>query len=433
MRAAAAWLAAACIALAPCVIPDASAQRAGGIGDSPFEREFGDVKFLDAYFGLADEKIEVGAGDKNAPFTVVLANVGTQDITGIRGQLGLSHHFSPAGGPGHLAHADADSNSLAGENFALTFFVDVGERAPLQQYPGTVKVDYSRLRESGTRTAFFDFDFKLTGDSIINMRAVDPFLTSLRENRVAIEISNDGTAPVSDVELELQNTQTTTPSTSVSITNMENVVILDSNWEVGHIGPGESKLIELSVYVPESLKGESLRTPMAVSYFNAHGDVRTTNRVVDFFVRGLIDLTIYDVKGRIVGERQLVTGEVINEGNEDAMFAFVTMTPLGGSNLRETRQFLDEIEIDSPTPFNIPVAFEGEPRYGEHDVRITVRYKDNLRAEQFEVREAVVEIEDPNAGVEEEPDGMVFVLAPAAAGAGILLFYARRRKRRAAA
>ena len=31
----------------------------GGFGDSPFERDFGDVKFLDAYFGTIDEKIEV--------------------------------------------------------------------------------------------------------------------------------------------------------------------------------------------------------------------------------------------------------------------------------------------------------------------------------------------------------------------------------------
>ncbi|MEE9563939.1 MAG: hypothetical protein V3V69_03335, partial [Nitrosopumilaceae archaeon] len=43
-------------------------------GESPYKRDFGDVKFLDAYFGIADEKIEVEPGDRNVPFTVVLAN-----------------------------------------------------------------------------------------------------------------------------------------------------------------------------------------------------------------------------------------------------------------------------------------------------------------------------------------------------------------------
>ena len=413
------------------LLPDAFAQRIQGFGNSPFEREFGDVKFLDAYFGTADEKIEVGAGDKNVPFTVVMANVGTQDITGIRGQLGLSTHFSPADGPGAVIHADAVSNSPAGENFALTFFINVDEHAPLQQYPGTVKVDYSRLRESGTRTAFFDFEFKLTGDSIINMRAADPFLVSLQENTVVIEVSNDGTAPVSDVELELQNTQTAISSMSTSVTNIENVVILDSNWEVGHINPGESKFLELLVYVPESLRGESLRMPMTVTYFNAHGDVRTINRVVDFFVQGLIDLTVYDVEARNISERQLILGEIINEGNEAGLFAFVTLTPLGDSNIKESRQFIDEIETDSPVPFNIPIEFEEDPVYGSHDIQITVRYKDNLRAERFEIHQATVLVEEPvseDAGIDENTFFMVLI----AAGAGItitLALYARKRKR----
>ncbi len=410
------------------VISDAFAQQVQGFGNSPFEREFGDVKFLDAYFGTVDEKIEVGPGDKNTPLTVILANVGTQDITGIRGQLGLPNQFSSADGPGSLVYADADSNSLAGENFALTFFVNVDEHAQLQQYPGTVKVDFSRLRESGTRTAFFDFDFKLTGDSIINMRAVNPFLTSLQENKVIIEITNDGSAPVSDVELELQNTQTAISSTSTSVTNVENVVILDSNWEVGHIGPGESKFLEFLIYVPESLRAESLRTPMQVTYFNAHGDTHTINRVVDFFVKGLIDLTIYDVQTRNLGDRQLIIGNIINEGNEEALFGFVTMTPMGDSNLKQTKQFIDEIETDSPVPFNIPVEFDGEPRYGKHDIKITVRYKDTLRDEQFLTYETAVTVEDPNLAAT-DPDQTGLIIIPIIIGIGIF-FYMRMRKKR---
>ena len=31
--------------------------------------------------------------------------------------------------------------------------------------------------------------------------------------------------------------------------------MLDSNWEIGHIAPGESKFLEVDVYVPASLKG----------------------------------------------------------------------------------------------------------------------------------------------------------------------------------
>ena len=194
------------IGFVPIMFDSSYAQiTSGGFGQSPFERDLGDVKFLDAYFGTIDQKIEVEAGDGNVPFTVVLANVGTQDITGIRGQLSLPFGFSASDGPGSVIHADSDSNSLAGENFHLTFFVNIDKNIKIQQYPGTVKVDYSRLRESGVRTAFADFDFKVTGDSVINVKAQEPFLTSLRTNDVIIEIANDGTAPISGVDINAEN------------------------------------------------------------------------------------------------------------------------------------------------------------------------------------------------------------------------------------
>ena len=82
------------VGLMPIVFDNSYAQiTSGGFGQSPFERDFGDVKFLDAYFGTLNSKIEVEAGDRNVPFTIVFANVGTQDITGIRGQLSLPFSF----------------------------------------------------------------------------------------------------------------------------------------------------------------------------------------------------------------------------------------------------------------------------------------------------------------------------------------------------
>ena len=94
--------------LTPLIFEDSFAQiTSGGFGNSPFERDFGDVKLLDAYFGTLDDKIEIDAGDSNVPFTVVFANVGTQDITGIKGQLSLPLGFSASDGPGSIIRADS--------------------------------------------------------------------------------------------------------------------------------------------------------------------------------------------------------------------------------------------------------------------------------------------------------------------------------------
>ncbi len=403
-----------------------------GAGDSPYERDFGDVKFLDAYFGTEDEKMEVDPGDRNLPFTIKLANVGTQDITGIKGQLSMPFGFSSADGPGSLIIADSDSNSLAGEIFSLTFFVNISEEADIKLYPASAKVDYSRLRESGVRNSFFDFDFKVTGDSIINMRAVDHILTSLQVNHIVIEISNDGTAPISGVDIVAKNTDTAISSTTTSVTNVENVVVLDSNWDIGHIDPGTSKYLEADVYVPESLKGETLRVPMELTYFNAHGDRHTISRIVDFYIKGLIDARIYDVKVIDLSGKSTVIGEIINEGNEDALFGFVTLEPRGDSNIIKSTIFIDEIETDSPVPFNVPIQFDGEPRYGEHDIKITVRYKDSLRDEHFLTHETTIFVNDPLKNQESEIDYSQWIILPVAAGIGILAFSKIRKRKQEA-
>ena len=419
------------IGLAPFIFDNSYAQiTSGGFGNSPFERDYGDVKFLDAYFGTIDNKIEVDAGDRNVPFTVVMANVGTQDITGIRGQLSLPLGFSGSdGGPGSVIYADADSNSLAGENFHLTFFVDLSNGVNIQQYPGTVKIDYSRLRESGVRTAFENFDFKVTGESVVNLRAIDPFLTSLQQNHVIIEISNDGTAPISSVGIGLKNTQSERASTAQSITNVENVVILNTDWEIGAIEPKSKKLIELDVYVPESLKGDTLRAPIEITYFNAHGDQHTISRIADFFVKGLIDISVFNVDVIELSDTQMVIGEIINEGNEDGLFGFVTVVPNGDSNIKSSTQFIDEIEIDAPVPFNVPIEFDGEPEYGEHDITITVRYKDDVRDETFVTYDTTILVEAPSNNDEDNPDLTMIIIPIIVVIVGIYII--RRRKKTA--
>jgi len=414
--------------LTPLIFDESYAQiTSGGFGDSPFERNFGDIKFLDAYFGTLDDKIEIESGDANVPFTVVFANVGTQDITGIRGQLSLPLGFSASDGPGSIIRADSNSNSDAGDNFHLTFFVNLDKNVKIQQYPGTVKVDYSRLRESGVRTAFEDFNFKVTGDSVINVKASDPFLTSLKTNDVVIEIANDGTAPISSVDIVATNTSTELASTSSSTTNIENVVILESSWDVGNINSKSSRYLTATVYIPEGLKGDTLRIPLAISYYNAHGDKHEISKIVDFYIKGLIDLRIFNVDVIELSGTQMVVGEIINEGNEDGLFGFVTIEPRGDSNIKSNTQFIDEIETDAPVPFNLPIEFEDELRSGEHDITITVRYKDSTRDEIFLTHDTTIFVKEPSNNDEEGLDPtIIIILIIVAIGAGIYIM--RRRK-----
>ena len=294
--------------LFPLITDNSFAQKMGGFGDSPFERDFGDVKFIDAYFGIADNKIEVEPGDQNVPFTVIFSNVGTLDITGIKGQLSLPLGFSAANGQRSLIIGNSESNSIAGENFNLIFFVNIDKNVKIQQYPGTVKVDFSRLRESGVRSIFSDFNFKVTGKSVINVEALDPFLTSLKSNYVVIEIANNGTGSMYNVSVIGTKKQ----SENVSDTSLEKVVLLGSNWSVGNIAAKSSRTLTATVYVPGNVKETTLRVPLSITYFNGQGNQQTVDKIINFYIKGLSDLKIYDVKVIELSNKPMVIGEIIN-------------------------------------------------------------------------------------------------------------------------
>jgi hypothetical protein len=398
--------------------------------NSPFAREFGEIKFLNAYFGNFKDKMEVEPGDMNVPFTIVMSAVGTQDITGIRGELSLPMGFSSSNTKDGLIIADTGNVALAGEVFSLTFHVNLDKNIKIGQYPGTVKIDFSRLRESGTRSSFFNFDFQVTGKSILNIKSIDPFLTSIKNNPVTIQISNDGTAALSNVRVVLQNTQTSVSATAQSVTNLENSVFDQNEWNIGNIAPKSTKSFEFNVYIPDRLKDETLHAPMEITYFNEHGDAKTVLRTIDFYVNGLISASIYNVDVITLSNKQTVIGEVLNEGNVDGLFAFVILEPLGDSNIKKTSQYIDKLEPDSPVPFNIPIDFDGEAREGEHDVRIIVRYKDSLRNENTISYDTTIFYKGmPKEEKSNFAEFVPFIILSVIAGIGALV-YTRIKKRK---
>jgi len=386
------------------------------------------IKFLDAYFGTDGSKIEVAPGDKNVPFTVIMSNVGTQDITGIKGKLSLPAAFQSPSGRGVAIMADNDQKAIAGNTFALTFFIDVSELAPIKDYSGNVDLSFSRLRESGERNENFRFTYKLTGDSIVNLKPLSGALTSIENNMVVIQVSNEGSAPLNNVDIVLQNDLTSVSSQSKSITNLENVIFDQTHWDVGTINPKSSTTFTFSAFIPESLKNEPLHLPMAITYYNAHGEIQSVTRVADFYINGLIDPTIYGVKVIDLSGRQTVVGDILNEGNSDGLFGFVTLKPRGDSNILESTQYIDEIEPDSPVPFNIPIEFDGLTLSGKHDITIEVTYKDSMRQEHSISYDTTIDVSALSMLDSEEGDSPVSGLIAIIVIVGIIVILYKKGK-----
>jgi hypothetical protein len=194
---------------------------------------------------------------------------------------------------------------------------------------------------------------------------------------------------------------------------LENVIFDQSNWDVGTIDPQSATSFSFYAFIPESIKNEPLHLPMSITYYNAHGEKQTVKRVADFYINGLVDPSIYGVKVIDLSGKHTVIGEILNEGNSDGLFGFVTLKPRGESNIKESTQYIDEIEPDSPVPFNIPIEYDGISLSGKHDITIEVTYKDSMRDEHSLSYDTTIDVSGIsllNSNDEESPVGSIIAI-----------------------
>jgi len=329
-------------------------------GVSPFAHGFTDIKFLDAYFGTSSGKIEVQPGDKNVPFTIVFSNVGSEDIAGIKGLLSLPVGFSSASANAGLIEADNTQVAASGQSFILTFFVNVDKNTNVHSYTGTVQVTYSRVRENGVHTNFFDFDFKVTGKSVLNLRGENPFLQPATNNQVIVQVSNVGTAPLSNVDIVLQNTPTSSTTGTQSTTNLENIVIDQNHWNIGTVAPQSTNSFSFKIFVPQSIADKTIHLPVNVTYFDGQGNQVTSSRTIDFIVGPASTASIIKISAPPyvnMGVMQDFTLGITNLSASKISDIAISLTP--NSNdlkiLEDTRWFVKEINPLEKTEIKIPI------------------------------------------------------------------------------
>ncbi|MGI0069470.1 MAG: COG1361 S-layer family protein, partial [Nitrosopumilaceae archaeon] len=341
------------------IIPSyASAPEHIAPGVSPFEHTFNDIKFLDAYFGTSSGKIEVQPGDKNVPFTIVFSNVGSEDIAGIKGLLSLPVGFSPAiaNANANLIEADNTQVATSGSSFFLTFFVNVDKNTSVNSYTGTVQVTYSRVRENGVHTNYFDFDFKVPGKSVLNMKAENQFIQPASNNQITVQVLNDGTAGLNNVDITL-NTQS---NSTMGSSNLQNVVIDQNHWNIGTVAAQSSSTFSFNIFVPQDVTGQTLHIPLGITYFDGQGNQITTSRLVDLIVGPASSTFVVRLSTPsylMMGVMQNLTLGLENLSPSKISDISITLVPSssGIKILQDPRWFVNDINPLEKTALNIPV------------------------------------------------------------------------------
>jgi hypothetical protein len=214
--------------------------------------------------------------------------------------------------------------------------------------------------------------------SSTQMKSIQIAAGSVQDLSFAVTNTNDARVSIGDVVVSL-----TSESDEVRILG-------DSRWNLQSIAAGSQQELTTRVYASTSLIGSPVFFTVTMQYIRNGNDLRTESFQLGAIVVGNIQISVNDVTVSYIGDTPNIVGNLLNEGNSPAIFTKIELlepgTQGGPQLLRPTvsSQFLGDLAVNSPLPFNIPVEItqqniEQEVTRNSYPLSLRITYSDELR------------------------------------------------------
>jgi hypothetical protein len=413
------------------------------------QRESGkEIKFVDMYFSEdidvggneGDEipkKIEVEPGDGVTTLAAVMANSGPFELTGMRAWLSLPLGFQAAGRPaGEPAFDTFDLGIAPGATFVFEFPVVVTESTRVGMYSATLHVEYFKARDIGLNFRDFNIEFLLPGRTVINAVIDEPVIPTITPTPLTVSIYNRGTGMVSSAEVTVSTPITATVALNQQVPEASTSPIMirdgDGYTKINTIKPGEKADIKITLFASEGAVNTAFQLPVTINYIDPNGITKQIQRFVSVYVQGTISLRINDFGITYIGNEPNISGYLLNEGTNLALFTTVELID-NQDVIKQVgvSQYLGDLTANSPLPFNIPVRFAEGTSAGSYPVTVKVTYKDDLRVPFEKEIDGIVQYTPLVVKESESPSifsNMGIIAGIGAAGAGGAGYYFVRRK-----
>jgi hypothetical protein len=227
---------------------------------------------------------------------------------------------------------------------------------------------------SGITTDKIDFE-------ITTNKAVIPTLTN---TPFTITIENTGTETARAIEITGSAPSTATVALSQEVPEASKSPIMivggDGYYRIERIEPGAKFNYTLTLFASEEAVNTAYQLPLKIAYADIGGGLKETQRFVSVYIQGTISLRVYDLGITYIGNEPNLSGYLLNEGTNMALFTTVEL--VDNQSVVKTKggpQYLGDLTANSPLPFNIPIRFAEGTAGGDFPVTIKVSYKDDLR------------------------------------------------------
>jgi hypothetical protein len=198
-----------------------------------------------------------------------------------------------------------------------------------------------------------------------------------RAHDMNFNITNNNRNPITDVVVTL-------------VSRSESLEIIgDSRWTLQELGPQSNARFPTQVFASDTLIGSPVSFEVGIQYIS--GDqIKSDSFSLGGNVIGEIEIGINELAIRNVGDVPNLTGNLLNQGNTNALFTTIEIvrspTAVNQSILvpvTYTPQYLGDLEDNSPLPFSIPLATGNSSSNtiaaGNYPVSLKITYSDELR------------------------------------------------------
>ncbi|MDQ3961528.1 MAG: hypothetical protein M3230_03500, partial [Thermoproteota archaeon] len=222
-------------------------------------------------------------------------------------------------------------------------------------------------------------------------RSIQIAAGSVEDLSFAITNTNDPGVTIEDVVVSL-----TSESDAVRILG-------NSRWNLQSIAAGSQEELSTRVYASTSMIGSPVFFTVTMQYIRNGNELKTESFQLGAIIVGNVQISVNDITISYIGDTPNLVGNLLNEGNSPALFTTIELVESGTQGglelLRPTisSQFLGDLAVNSPLPFNIPLQItqqnsgqEEEVTLNGYPISLRITYSDELRnTHEFIVDETI--------------------------------------------
>ncbi len=196
------------------------------------------------------------------------------------------------------------------------------------------------------------------------------------------------------------------------------VVIGNSSWIINNVKQNDTVTVNLVIFAPETLIGQTMQVNLAISYPDNFGNTYTENYAIGFVIRGKIVLKVYGLitspEKPSAGKKLSISGTILNVGNTKAMFTNVSIMPSPILDLDyESYSYIGDVDPNSPVPFTVTSFLKLGVSNGTYTVNLLIEYTDGLySAHEMIVNVQITVINYPSTQGNEGSSGQSGLLSP---------------------